>query len=196
MTAIEQVAGVSLITPARLENLVKAAMKTRHLPGEMAELGVYQGGSALVIMDTCPLKPLHLFDTFTGLPWTELPEHNPTGHDLSEGRFSCSAMDAMMLLADKKCIFHVGVFPETAAGLEDLRFSFVHVDCDLYASAKSAIEWFWPRMVPGGIMFFDDYGCDFTGVTDAVHEHFSESEIHNQVDRSNGFAIGCFVIKK
>jgi hypothetical protein len=47
----------------------------------------------------------------------------------------------------------------------------------------------------GGIMFFDDYGCDFTGVTEAVHEKWPLNEIHVQTERSNGIKIGCYVVK-
>lgn len=195
MTAIEQVSGVSLITPARLENLRNAVRIAQHLPGDMAELGVYRGGSAFMLSELYPNETLHLFDTFTGLPFTEGPEHNPTGHNLNKGRFACDESDVQKLLAGKRVEFHPGVFPESANGLEDLCFNFVHIDCDLYASAKSGIAWFWPRVVAGGIMYFDDYGCDFTGVTDAVHESFSDEELHKQIDGSNGFQIGCFVKK-
>lgn len=196
MNLIEEAEGVSLITPSRLENLVAMVELTCSLPGEMAELGVYRGGSALIISKVCPKKALYLFDTFRGLPHTESPEHNPTGHDLSEGRFEAELADVVALFSGRNASIHVGVFPDTTAGIEDVQFSFVHIDCDLYRSAKDGIEWFWPRMVSGGIMLFDDYGCDFTGVTDAVHEAFQESQIVKQYDRSNGFQIGAFVQKQ
>src|SRR4051812_38244941 len=45
------------------------ANKTHAIPGEIAEVGVYKGGSAKLICTTTK-KPVHLFDTFTGLPET------------------------------------------------------------------------------------------------------------------------------
>ena len=39
-----------------------------NLEGEMAEVGVYQGGSAKIICETKGNRKLHLFDTFQGLP--------------------------------------------------------------------------------------------------------------------------------
>lgn len=195
MNSKHLVAGISLITPDRLDNLCDAASKTADVPGDMAELGVYRGGSALVLADLQPSKRLHLFDTFSGLPFSETAAHNPTGHDLSEGRFSCPESEVRLFLGNRNVDIHPGVFPESASGLESLKFSFVHVDCDLYLSAKAAIEWFWPRLNSRGIMFFDDYGCDFTGVTDAVREFFPEQSIIHQVERSNGIKIGCFVSK-
>jgi len=192
---IARAEGISLITPGRLENLVRAVEATAYLPGDMAELGVYRGGSALVIAGTCSAKTLHLFDTFTGLPYQESDDKNPTGHDLSRGRFACAMEDVEIFLQSFRVKFHRGLFPMVAEDLDKLRFAFVHVDCDLYRSAIDAIEWFWPRVVPGGIMFFDDYGCDFTGVTDAVDEYFDGAKIQRQVEASNGIRIGCLVIK-
>lgn len=195
---VDQIAaaeGISLITPGRLENLCAAAWATRELPGRMAELGVFKGGSALVLSGTIPDKTLHLFDTFTGLPFSEGAKHNPTGHDLSQGRFACPENFVRELLDGRNVVFHTGTFPYTAQGLEDLRFAFVHVDCDLYASAAAAIDWFWPRLAGGGILFFDDYGCDFTGVTDAVHERFRDDQVIRQYEPGNGIQIGALVKK-
>ena len=193
MNSIPLVAGISLITPSRLENHVAAANLTKDVPGDMAELGVYKGGSAFVLAENNPGKPLWLFDTFEGLPHTEETRYNPKEHDLSKGRFAASLTEVGVLLAGKNVRFCVGEFPETAGGLEDKRFSFVHIDCDLYQSAKDAIAWFWPRMNVGGIMFFDDYGCEFTGVTEAVHEKWPVNELHLQ--HGDGFQIGCYVVK-
>lgn len=196
MNLIEQAAGISLITPSRLHNLSRAVDATIGVFGDMAELGVYKGGSALVITSVRPKITLHLFDTFEGLPYTESTEHNPTGHDLNAGRFWCDEAETQAKLYGRYVEFHIGIFPESTKGLDDLCFSFVHIDCDLHQSAKDGIEWFWPRLSKYGIMFFDDYGCDFTGVTDAVHEAFKDEQIIKQVDSSNGFQIGAYVKKQ
>lgn len=195
MDVIASVAGISLITPSRLENLALAVLRTKHVPGVMAELGVYRGGSAKVIAAMAPNKMLHLFDTFTGLPSTEYPHFNPTDVDLNRGRFACSREEAEATLADSKHAMHEGLFPESACDLRDLRFSFVHVDCDLFDSTRAAIDWFWPRMEPEGIMFFDDYGCEFTGVTEAVREAFTMDEIEEQTELATEIKIGALVVK-
>ena len=46
-------------------SLAKAQSKR---PGDFAEVGVYQGGSARVICEAKGSKRLRLFDTFSGLP--------------------------------------------------------------------------------------------------------------------------------
>jgi O-methyltransferase len=51
------------------------------------------------------------------------------------------------------------------------------------------LEWLWPKLVPGGIVVFDDYGFQFCdGVTQLVNEERIKKDrivIHNL----NGHAI-------
>lgn len=181
----------SLVTPDRLENLRNAIKLTIGVPGDMAELGVYEGGSAAVMAEIKPDTTLHLFDTFEGIPCDEAPEYDPEGY-VKKGMFACPIRKVRANLSGLPVYFYRGVFPQTTKGLDGLRFSFVHVDCDLYQSAKDAIEWFWPRLNPGGIMYFDDYGCKFTGVTRAVDEAFDAVTLQHDV---HGYQIGCWIQK-
>lgn len=64
-----------------------------------------------------------------------------------------------------------GWIPDSLAGYEKLEPRFVHLDLDLYAPTKAALEFFWPRLVPGGVLLFHDYGCSlFPGVKKAADE--------------------------
>lgn len=49
--------------------IYQLARQALRLPGEVAEVGVYKGGSAY-LMDAIfdPDIPIHLFDTFAGMP--------------------------------------------------------------------------------------------------------------------------------
>lgn len=196
MTTIEPwhlAEGVSAITPDRLKNLVHAVERTRGVPGDMAELGVYRGGSAKVIATVRPEVTLHLFDTFEGLPYTEQGEFDPQGL-LKQGMFRARQEEVDAFLYRCKVYFYPGMFGDNLPH-KDTCFSFVHVDCDLHDPAIAAIKWFGPRMRTGGIMFFDDYGCLFTGVTDAVDEWFLPEQIEKQYDMY-GNQIGALVVKR
>ena len=50
-----------------------------------------------------------------------------------------------------------GYFAQTLAALPETRFSFVHLDCDIYESYKQTLTYFYPRMAPHGIILFDEY---------------------------------------
>ncbi len=65
-----------------------------------------------------------------------------------------------------------GVFPEdTASQVTAEALRLVHVDVDVYQSAKDVFDWAWPRLTNGGIAVFDDYGFPACpGVTRFVDE--------------------------
>jgi O-methyltransferase len=119
-----------------------------------------------VIADLAPWKTLHAFDTFEGIPHDD---DTPEGH--KRGDFTTNLTDGKDYLRLNDVSFHVGFFPETAKGLEDRRFCFAHIDGDLYETTKAAIEFFVPRMVPGGIIVFDDWKWErCPGVERAIRE--------------------------
>ena len=136
------------------------------LPGAMAEVGVYQGCSAKLISLASGGVRLHLFDTFEGLPE---PGPDETGH-LRAAQYR-SGLPAVrdFLSCQANVVFHAGHFPQTAVGLEEERFSFVHLDVDLKSSTRACLDFFYPRMVPGGIIMTHDYSF-----LDGVREAFAE----------------------
>ena len=50
-----------------------------------------------------------------------------------------------------------GYVPETFAGLEDEQFAFAMIDLDLYEPTVASLEFFYPRLSPGGFLFVHDY---------------------------------------
>lgn len=136
------------------------------LEGAMAEVGVYQGCSAKLISVASGGRALHLFDTFDGLPEPDVAERQ----HLRQSQYRSSLGSVRSFLGrEPGVVFHPGRFPETAAGLEDKRFSFVHLDVDLKSSTRACLEFFHPRMVPGGVIMTHDYSF-----LDGVREAFAE----------------------
>jgi hypothetical protein len=136
------------------------------LDGVMAEVGVYEGCSARLISEASSGRPLHLFDTFEGLP---APGEREIGHQ-RQNQYSSGLERVESYLSDRPDIhFHRGLFPDTAAGLEDLRFSFVHLDVDLKSSTRACLDFFYPRLVPGGAIMTHDYSY-----LDGVREAFGD----------------------
>lgn len=80
-----------------------------------------------------------------------------------------------------------GWIPEVFKDIEDKTYSFVHVDVDLYEPTKKSIEYFWPKIVSGGVLICDDYGSYKTeGARKAVNDSF---ESHNILELPTGQAI-------
>lgn len=141
----------SLLSDDRLAVIQALCKRVENIEGSTAEFGVYQGGSAKVISDALPNKFLHLFDTFTGIPF----RGNADIHEV--GDFSDTFLnDVRNLIGHHNTWYHVGLFP---AGFDsDEKFCLVHLDCDQYQSMKDGLEFFYPRMSVGGIIIIDDYG--------------------------------------
>lgn len=147
-----------LLTPLEASQLFSLVRSTSKVGGAMAEVGVFRGASARLMRQADTLRPLHLFDTFEGLP-----EPAETDVEIHVGRFeknefSCSLLQVQNNL--KTCAnvhFHPGLFPATGKAVENEKFSFVHSDVDLYASTRSVLEFFYSRLLPGGIILTHDF---------------------------------------
>jgi O-methyltransferase len=157
----------SMVTNQEMFIIHSIASGMVKVPGEYAEVGIYQGSTAKVICEAKGDKTLHLCDTFEGLP--EPGEHEQ--HVEKKGRFACSQESIQKYLQGFPNLrLHKGFCPQSVRGvLDDTRFSFVHLDVDLYASTKECLEYFWPRLLPGGIVISHDYS-----ILDGVRRAFTE----------------------
>lgn len=161
--------GFLLCRPSEMYIVYSLALAQRKLAGAFAELGVYKGATAKLICEAKGDKELHLFDTFEGLP-------EVSGHDVrfSQKMFSISAENVRKRLAGYQNVhIHQGLFPATGKPVENHRFAFVHLDLDIYQSTREALEFFYPRLVPGGILITHDYPSS-AGVSLAFTEFMSD----------------------
>lgn len=158
----------SLLTGYEAYMVYTLARAQQGVIGDMAELGVYQGTSARLICQAKNGATLHLFDTFEGLPEPSSREQRV----LARGQFAEGIDDVRARLAPWSGVeFHPGRFPETAKAVEAASFSFVHLDVDLYDSTATALEFFYPRLNPGGVVLSHDYSM-LPGVR-AAHDDFA-----------------------
>jgi hypothetical protein len=159
----------SIVPKIRQEFLRKQALQVSSLRGEAAEVGVFKGGTAKLLAQAMPGRMIHLFDTFEGMPETsKFDLHKP-------GDFSDTSLETVNeYLQGYNVHFWPGIFPDSARLLpDDTEFVLIHVDVDIYESTKAVCEFFWPRLVAGGIMVFDDYNSPTCpGANKAVDEFF------------------------
>lgn len=80
-----------------------------------------------------------------------------------------------------------GWIPEVFGKLKDSRYSFVHIDVDLYEPTLKSVEYFWDKIITGGIMVCDDYGSSKTiGARKAIDDFFGRNKI---IELTTGQAI-------
>ena len=136
------------------------------VPGEFAEVGVFKGSTAKLICEVKADKPLHLFDTFEGLP-----EVGAIDNKFKTGLFPASENDLKNKLSRYSNVhIYKGLFPETGEHIAGRKFAFVHLDVDLYQSTNDVLHFFYERVVPNGIILSHDYHTN--GVRKAFTEFF------------------------
>lgn len=159
-------------------------------PGDFVELGVYKGGSAMVLRAAAPARWLHVFDTFTGHPPARSPLDSPRHHEV--GRFGDTSRSEVL---GRLGGFRVRDWPgdiRYTGLLFHARVALAHVDVDLYESTRAAIEMLGPLVVSGGAIIFDDYSDDdCPGAAMAVHEKFTSQGIAGEV-----LPTGQFVVRR
>lgn len=101
-----------LLNVCEAYQLMELARATEVVPGDLAEVGVFRGGSAKLICQVKGNRRLHLFDTFEGLL-------EPTAADKGSG-FWGSEFSARLEAVEEylgtyeEVFFYRGLFPELA----------------------------------------------------------------------------------
>jgi O-methyltransferase len=174
-----------------LWSLVAEVAKLPH--GDLLEVGVWRGGTgALIAAQSArciPSARVFLCDTFTGVVKTGPQDtiykdgmHADTSAEMVTQLLALNGLNNTVVLK--------GIFPEqTASRIQNCEFRFCHIDVDVYQSSKDICEWLWPRLVPGGLVVFDDYGMRGT---EGVHKFVNEWRLREDLNflyNLNGHAI-------
>lgn len=157
-------AQVPLLVPDATALMILACARAGvSLGGSMAEAGVYRGGTARLICEVKGTAALHLFDVFETLQGNALSSDSEAAEEVRRyfGSFHAHKSEVAELLAPYVGVqLHAGFFPDSARSLENERFSFVHLDLDLERGTSDALDFFYPRLLPGGFLLGDDYNAD------------------------------------
>lgn len=161
----------SLIGPEGLMRL--RAMAESSPVGALMEVGVYRGGSAVLLYAIAQEqgRRLYLYDTFFG---HAAPHAADDAANHPAGRFADAADPQALAALLPYATILPGVFPASLINMAPV--AFVHADADLYEPTKAICELMPARMVPGGRIWFDDYGAqECPGCTRAVDEAFGHA---------------------
>ncbi|NTV49868.1 MAG: macrocin-O-methyltransferase [Geobacteraceae bacterium] len=188
------------------------------LPGDIVELGVYRGTTLMSWANFLEIrnmgdrqKQVFGFDNFAG--FTAVSDKDGkcdetvgkvvSGFD--SGEFEEILEDAISIF-DKdrfipykpRVVLVKGNIEETVPKFVEehpgLRISLLHFDCDMYEPTKAGLEHFWPLVVPGGVVLFDEYGIrPWEGESRAVDEYFEGKVKIRRLDWSPN--PGGFIVK-
>ena len=184
----------TLVDIYRCYELWQLVAEAAKLPtGDLIEIGVWRGGTGALIAKRSQLLALaakvFLCDTFQGVVKSGSRDSAYVGGEHADTNRAVVASLARSLNLNQVEILE-GIFPDqTGDALRERTFRFCHIDVDVYDSAKDIVGWIWPRLVPGGLVVYDDYGFhSCVGITRFVNEERSQPDrivVHNL----NGHAI-------
>jgi len=200
-------------TLCRQEFLYNAfkTLKFNKIDGDYAEFGCWTGNTFTLAYHEARRHghkaKLWAFDSFKGLP-------EPTGTDKEhpmwkKGSMSTSLDEFHRICKSKGvpsnayrvvpgCYEHT--LPRILLGKEPNNICLAYIDCDLYFSTRSVLEFLMPRIKHGMIIAFDDYFCfsssDISGERKAFLEFFSNSEKWNLLPYMQfGWGGNSFIIE-
>lgn len=142
------------------------------IEGSTAELGVYKGDFAELINHYFPDRKLYLFDTFKGFDTRDAELERAKNFSDASQNWSNTSEELVLSKMEHRenCIIRKGWFPDTAEGIDD-KFCFVSLDADLYQPILAGLNFFYPRLVHGGVIMIHDFNNKgYNGVRQAVKE--------------------------
>lgn len=144
----------------RVHTLAWAADHCKHLEGDFVECGVYKGFCSFFLVNYLDFgnmdRSFYLYDTFAGIP-----EAYKEGSPVRDGAYSEPNLlkDATERFASFDNVKVIeGVVPEVLEGVSPEKIAFLHLDMNSALSELGALEVLFDRIVPGGMIVFDDYG--------------------------------------
>lgn len=165
----------TMLAPQKLYFLRTLLAGAMRLEGDVFEAGAGSGGSARMMLD-CLLaggtaKRLWVLDTFAGYPEADAARD---GAHVRPQQCRCkSEAEVTALLANPRIEVRIvaGRIPATLGQVSASALCFAHIDVNLHEPTRAATEFCWARLVPGGVMVFDDYGWPATfGARAAIDE--------------------------
>lgn len=177
-----------------------------NLPGQIVECGVFKGASFTRfctfrdVLESSFSRKIIGFDMFGKFP---IPENDDDRYfvekfEQSAGDGIC-ASELSQYLDSKGIVNFELVEGNILTTLEvyllrhpELKIALLHIDVDVYQPTIHILEHLYERMVPGGIIVFDDYAT-VAGETRAVDEFLANRTL--KIEKLPISHIPCFIRK-
>jgi O-methyltransferase len=166
----------TLLMKAQVRSIFDRLLEVRALPGDCVEFGGFRGGLsfflALCVRELGLAKRVFMLDSFQGLPQTYAAIDGP----FERGMMASDLPSVLRLRAafglDALLEVRAGWFEESLQQMPaGARFCLAHLDADVYASTRTALQYVVPRLVEGGALVLDDFlFFGATGVIRATEE--------------------------
>lgn len=172
----------------------------RNIDGDVVECGVGFGHSLFLLSYISHIENKHRtvygFDSFEGFP--EPGKEDQSRRNPKKGEWKVITTDELVdvftrrsglpVSAFQKLKITKGFFEETLPKASIDKIAFLHLDVDLYQSYKTCLENLYTKVVPGGVIVFDEYRQQqdvWPGAVKAIDEFFSDK--NEKIEYSKAF---------
>ena len=176
----------------RIYTLCWVANQVKKLEGDFVACGVFSGFCDRAIMEYIDFgslnKTYYLMDTFEGLDARYSSEKELTKQNRYK-HFNNMYEQVLDTFKDFRVKVIKGSIPDTLPQADTTAVCFLSIDMNTAQPELEALAYFWPKMVKGGVVIFDDYG--FRGCEDQrkVHDMFAASVGHSIFSMPTGQGI-------
>jgi len=162
-----------------------AAYHAAHLEGDFVECGVRTGIFARSVVNYVGFqnldKKFYLLDTFEGMS----EKYSSPGEMEWHEQVGYGKKNLYEQVVDTFKDFNVkiikGPVPETLSEVDTQKVCFLSIDMNSVLPEVEALNFFWDRMVSGGIIILDDYGF--------ANRHNEQKEAHDAFAKSKGVLV-------
>lgn len=158
-------------------------VKAGNVKGAVCELGVFTGETSVFLynvlkeLSATEKHPLHLFDSFQGLPDCDKKKDQgmcgPGSMSVPENQVKAAFTSNSHPVPP----MHKGFFKDIPDDEFPDEIAFAFIDADLYPSMLSALQRVWPRLSKGGVVLMHDYAWEGYPGTEFAADDFLKDKV-------------------
>jgi hypothetical protein len=171
----------------RMHTILWAATHAAKLQGDFVECGVNTGIYSRAIMYYIDFKKMtdrrfFLLDTYEGIPESCVTdEERKIGLLVLNRRYpDCYEQVKETFAEFENAVIIKGIVPDTLAQVDSDKVAYLSIDMNAANPEVAAMEHFWEKLVPGGVVVLDDYG---------FRNHYNQRNAMDALAKRIGFNI-------
>lgn len=189
----------------------------KHLPGDIVEIGVFKGSGIATfskfveiyspnsnkkivgfdIFDVDDAEKILEADGFHDKDTMQSVYKRVDSNELSlqnvESRLSEMSIDKKYILKQGDVVDTIPIFLKENPGF---RISLLYIDVDIERPTYYALKYLWDRILPGGIIVFDEYEYHAFSESNGVEKFLKEFNLEYNIITTNFMAPTAYLIKK
>lgn len=202
---------ITMISEERFNCILDKKDYLDTIGGDVVECGVWKGGMSIFLSKLFPDKKIWVCDSYEGCQDPNLGKYQYESERHSLGMYAISLEEVKnnfakyKALDDSRVSFLKGWVRDTLRPevCEIRNISLLRVDVDSYSATMEVLEYLYDKVVPGGMIIFDDICLHES--RDAIKKFFIDSDItevfeptnHSKINLNlnSQFPCGCYIIK-